>query len=324
MKDKQFILSKVWSHLFKKNVYNVTISNIVGDATPEVIGVSYSNKMKTFSIEGKQLFSMPFDSEITQFRSGNITGRNSIDLISGDIHGYLRIMGMDGREIWKTNLKNPVISMSIGERHIHAGKSIMLGLKEQKLVVVNNRGEIEFEVDTPSEILDVTFGSNEENVIVLLANGNVVALKENNSWKTIFQADYNPTCFTFVSYNDFQGLLIGDETGTVRLHGMDGELITETYIGLKIGDIDEEFIQGNGAERSLFVLSAGKEIFLFEIKNNKNYIQKKEVSKKRFADIIKCPECGANLNPDHKKQLSLGENVYCEYCGIQIKSIVRH
>ena len=131
-----------WEAKFKKPVYSCSISNIIGDESPEIIGCSFDETMQIYNLQGKQVMVSEFSSKITTFLVAPITMEKNVELLSGDINGIVRLLGKQGNLIWSINLKSPIICNDIGDFLGNGTNEIVLGLQNNKLIFLNEKGQI--------------------------------------------------------------------------------------------------------------------------------------------------------------------------------------
>jgi len=85
-----------WEVKFKKPVYSCSISNILGDDLPEIIGCSFDETMRIYNLQGKQIMVSEFSSKITTFLVAPITNDKNVEILSGDVNGINKVGGFVG------------------------------------------------------------------------------------------------------------------------------------------------------------------------------------------------------------------------------------
>ena len=165
MNKTKIKIQKNWEVQFKKPVFSCSISNIIGNSTSEIIGCSYDETMRIYNLPGKQLMISEFSSEITSFIVAPVTKEKNAELLSGDIHGRVRLLGKQGNLIWDIKFNSPVICCDIGDFLGNGGKEVVLGLQNMKIIVLNNKGEVLEAFEAPKPIKDCTIIDQSENFI---------------------------------------------------------------------------------------------------------------------------------------------------------------
>jgi hypothetical protein len=239
-------LEPLWIQRFQEPVYDACIANLIGDETPEVMGVSYDHTLRAFDLNGNLVFKTEFPPEITQFISAPITSANSIELISGGTDGIVRLMTKKGKFIWTVDVGGPILSMDIGDVTGDGKKEIILGLENQKIVLIDHRGQILHDGKSQEPVIDTTLGilPNDKNnsMIVLVKSGNVYSVDFANHWNLLFHIDGEPTCFTYSDFNNVNGFIVGYQNGRIKMLDVEGNILMEYVLGEKVSDIDRNCV----------------------------------------------------------------------------------
>jgi WD40 repeat protein len=344
----------IWSHRFKRAVYSCIIANLIGDSEPEVIGCSFSAEMKAFDLYGKQVFLTEFSSNITCFDIASVSKEKNIELISGSLDGTVYVMDIKGNPIWTTNLKSPVICMETGDLREDSRSEILVGLEDQRLVGLDNEGKSFLEFKAKKSIVDCTIGYLSDDyvgkIFVLLKSGKIVNVDNKGNSKLFAQLDNQPTCLAFCNFYNQPTMIVGYNSGVIKLINSDKEIIGEYELDTKISCLANSTISTEPNE-DVFLVAASKEnMTLFKLSKGKAKdltqtlgkinaqplqipIDKEEPkidssNTKQSASIISknenteypqvCPDCGEQLPPELIKKKMKGLSVYCEVCGAKL------
>ena len=349
-------IRSVWSHRFKRAVYSCIIANLIGDPEPEVIGCSFSAEMKAFDLYGKEVFLTEFSSNITCFDIASVSKEKNIELISGTLDGTVYVMDIKGDPIWTTDLKSPVICMDAGDLKEDSRSEILVGLEDQRLFGLDNEGKSFLEFKAKESIVDCTIGYLSDNyvgkIFVLLKSGKIVNIDNEGNSKLFAQLDNQPTCLTYCNFYNQPTMIVGDNSGVIKVINSDKEIIGEYELDTKISCLDNSTISTE-ANEDVFLVAASKEnMTLLKLSKGKTKDLTQALGKidaqpqpiqipiddqeqkidssntKQSASIISefenaeypqtCPDCKAQLAPELIKKKMRGLSVYCEVCGSKL------
>jgi outer membrane protein assembly factor BamB len=322
----------IWSKTLSKPTYSCSITNLLADPNPEIMVCCEDELFRAYNLAGKELFQMPFSSNITQFMASSITGTRKIELVSGDTNGIVRMVGLDGKQIWKTELHSPIISMDIGDIISNGKKEIIVGLQNRHVIVLDYLGAIRYDGEAPQPVSDVTLGffKNEksETMMVALKTGEIYALDIKNAkeWTLLFSTSLSPTAFTyFRTDKELQSrFLIGDKEGKIHIFDQSGSELGNYWVRELVRDIDKEIIELNGIRKMYVAVAAGKSIQLLELKETiisdvtPFPTPNSKISPQIELKFEFCPECGKSIGKIIKERLQKGLDSYCEFCGAPI------
>lgn len=262
-------LQQAWSRSFKKSIYSCAIANLVGDMKPEVVGCSFSAEMRVFDLKGNEIFATDFSPSITAFKPAAVTKKGIVELVSGDMDGFVRVMNMNGDPVWTTNVKSPVVCMELGNLHGDERKEIVVGLENKKLVIIDNTGKIELEFTMDEAIADCTIAwlndIPEGHIAVLLRSGSVVMLGLDGKLKTSFIIEERGTSIAFMQFRAHTFFAVGDKAGALRIYTPGGEIVGKAELGAKIGCLDGFTTFGGAGGDVLLAAAAGSELYLFKV-----------------------------------------------------------
>ncbi|MFW9876576.1 MAG: hypothetical protein ACFFG0_26065 [Candidatus Thorarchaeota archaeon] len=273
MKNKIKIQAK-WEVQFKKPVYSCSISNILGDQLPEIIGCSFDETMRIYNLQGKQVMISEFSSKITTFLVAPVTSDEDVELVSGDINGIVRLLGKQGNLIWNINLKSPIICSDIGDFLGNGKNEIVLGLQNNKLIFLNERGQIIEVFQAPDGIKDCTIIEKSNyllgNLTVLLKDGKIINFDKNGRWQEVFQLNNDPICIKYNKVFGNQVLIIGYKNGVLKLSDFEGYILGETSLNNKIRSVNRYLPVKDDNYNNFIVVAAGNSLYLFQLfKTNK-------------------------------------------------------
>ncbi len=280
-----------WEVKFKKPVYSCSISNILGDDLPEIIGCSFDETMRIYNLQGKQIMVSEFSSKITTFLVAPITNDKNVEILSGDVNGIVRLLGKQGNLIWNTNLKSPIICSDIGDFFGNGINEIILGLQNNKLIFLNEKGQIIEVFKAPNGIKDCTIIENSENflgkLIVLLKDGKVINFDKNGRWQEVFQLNDDTICIKYNRIFENQILIIGNKSGALKLSDFEGYILGETSLNNKIRSVNRYLPITDNINNKFITVAAGNSLYLFELFKTNKKIEGTSIkkSKKTLTDI---------------------------------------
>ncbi|MFX1390942.1 MAG: hypothetical protein ACFE9Z_12830 [Promethearchaeota archaeon] len=264
-----------WSAEFKKSVYSCSISNIIGDQLPEIIGCSFDESMQIFDLQGKRIMVSEFSPKITSFLVTPVTGDKDAELLSGDVNGNVRLLGKQGNLIWTINLKSPIICSDIGDFFGNGKNTIVLGLQNNKLIFLDQNGQIIESFQASDGIKDCTIIEKSKNffgtLLVLLKDGKITNFDKNGRWQEVFQMEDGPTTIKYNKVFENQILIIGNKQGVLKLSDFEGNILGEISLNKKIRCVNRFLPVKDINEYSrLITVAAGNSLYLYEIfKTNK-------------------------------------------------------
>ena len=284
-----------WEVQFKKPVYSCSISNVLGDKLPEIIGCSFDESMQIFNLQGKRVMVSEFSPKITSFLVAPVSGVKNVELLSGDIDGNVRLLGKQGNLIWSINLKSPIICSDIGDFFGNGTNVIVLGLQNNKLIFLNQIGQIIETFQTSEAIRDCTIIENSENflgaLLVLLKNGKITNFDKNGRWEEVFQLEDGPTTIKYSKVFGNQILIIGNKHGVLKLSDFEGNILGEITLNNKIRCVNRflPIIENNEYNR-LITIAAGNSLYLYELFKTNTKIEGNSIKKLIESSLEKISE----------------------------------
>jgi len=305
-----------WEAKFKKPVYSCSISNIIGDESPEIIGCSFDETMQIYNLQGKQVMVSEFSSKITTFLVAPITMEKNVELLSGDINGIVRLLGKQGNLIWSINLKSPIICNDIGDFLGNGTNEIVLGLQNNKLIFLNEKGQIIESFKAPGGIKDCTIIDNSDNflgkLIVLLKDGKIINFDKDGRWQEVFQLNDDPTSIKYIKIFGYQILIIGNKSGLLKLSDFEGDILGEISLNNKIRSVNRylPIIDNNN---KFITIAAGNSLYLFELFKTKTKIEgnslKKLITSSTETISAKTEPVMSNNNINYAKEQDIDKNM---------------
>jgi len=284
-----------WEVQFKKPVYSCSISNVLGDKLPEIIGCSFDESMQIFNLQGKRVMVSEFSPKITSFLVAPVSGVKNVELLSGDIDGNVRLLGKQGNLIWSINLKSPIICSDIGDFFGNGTNVIVLGLQNNKLIFLNQIGQIIETFQTSEAIRDCTIIENSENflgaLLVLLKNGKITNFDKNGRWEEVFQLEDGPTTIKYSKVFGNQILIIGNKHGVLKLSDFEGNILGEITLNNKIRCVNRFLpIIENNEYNKLITIAAGNSLYLYELFKTNTKIEGNSIKKLIESSLEKISE----------------------------------
>ena len=282
---------QVWVREFKKNVYNCTIANLVGDPKPEIVGCSFSAEMRAFDLKGNEILATQFSPKITTFKIGSVTKKGSVELVSGDLDGYIHVLDLDGNPVWATNLKSPVICMDVGDLLGDERMEVVAGLEDTTLNVIGNDGTIMLQFSAGEPIMDCAIArlsdAPDAKIAALLRSGKVVFIDMEGNIKPGFTLEEHGSSMAFIEFHSQPLLVIGDKSGVARIFTPEGEIVSKVELGEKINSIDG-FTQPSIEQGDLMLaIASGASLYLFKlvadktpeasVETNAGYVRRKSM-----------------------------------------------
>jgi len=270
--NKAVKIEKVWGRNFKKNVYICAICHLSGSSAPDIIGCAFSAEMKAFNLKGNEVFSSDFSPDITSFRTGAISEINKIELVSGDLDGYIRVMDRKGESIWFTKLEAPVTCIKIGDIHGDGKSAIIAGLENHKLIGLDSKGAVFFKFDANEPILDfaifpplVHSSDFHSKIAVLLKSGNVMEVNIDGKSQVLFQIEDVPSCMTAIDLSNKPYFITGNKQGFLEILDRDGEIIEKQKMGTSLKCVDSYQYPQKPRNEVLLGIASEDVIYLFKL-----------------------------------------------------------
>ncbi|MFX1452809.1 MAG: hypothetical protein ACFFCM_18375 [Promethearchaeota archaeon] len=251
---------------------------------PEIIGCSFDESMQIFNLQGKRVMVSEFSPKITSFLVAPVTSINSVELFSGDVDGNVRLLGKQGNLIWSINLKSPIICSDIGDFFGNGTNTIVVGLQNNNLVFLNQKGQISEIFQASDGIKDCTIIEKSKNffgtLLVLLKNGKITNFDKSGRWQEVFQLEDEPTT---IKYNKFFGnqiLIIGNKRGILKLSDFEGNILGEINLNRKIRCVNRFLpIIDNNEYNKLITVAAGNSLYLYELFKTNTKIEGSSIKK---------------------------------------------
>jgi len=306
MKKNKILLKKIWEIRFKKVVYSCAISNLIGDPSPEIIGCSFDETMRIYNLQGKQIMSSEFSSEITCLMLASITQEDEVELISGDINGNIRVMNKQGNLLWNVKLKSAIICMDIGDFNDDGQTEIIVGLQNKKLVFINNQGDILTTFIAPEMVTDCTTIDYSHkllgNLLVLLKTGALINYDKKGRWQELFLLESNPTSLKSLIIKNEPYLLIGNKMGSLKVLDLEGYILGEIQLEDKIRCINRILSISENEDYNFITAAASNILYLIQYK----LAEKKTEVKPVWTKKIKEQEI--EIDSEIKQEISITKN----------------
>ncbi|MFX0145612.1 MAG: hypothetical protein ACFE9C_16220, partial [Candidatus Hodarchaeota archaeon] len=273
-----------WDVQFKKPVYSCSVSNILGDELPEIIGCSFDESMQIFNLQGKRVMMSEFSPKITNFLVAPVTGDRNVELLSGDVNGNVRLLGKEGNLIWSINLKSPIICSDIGDFFGNGTIAIVLGLQNNKIIFLNQKGQVIETFQATEGIKDCTIIEKSKNffgtLLVLLRNGKIINFDKNGRWQEVFKLEDDPTTIKYNKVFGNQILIIGNKLGVLKLSDFEGNILGEISLNNKIRCVNRFLpIIDNNQYNRFITVAAGNSLYLYELLKTNTKIDESSIKK---------------------------------------------
>ncbi len=309
--NKEVQVTQLWTKAFKKKVYNCAICHLIGNSAPDIVGCSFSAEMRVFNLKGNETLSTEFSPDITCFKAAPIREKTSIELVTCDIDGFVRVADKSGDPIWSTKLEAPVACMDIGDFRGEGKSEIIVGLENKKLVGLDNAGKTFLSFETKETILDCAIGrlpvkttDVEKKIVVLLKNGTIMSVIPPGHLEQLFQFENDPRCLTLVDDPIRPMLIIGDRQGFLKVLDADGKILDVLTFSTGINCLDGYNPPPDQPEDAYFVAATENNLNLFKIVKT-GFVAGKSQGKEMI-----CPHCGATARSDEKA---------CRECGSKLQ-----
>ncbi|MHA2390657.1 MAG: hypothetical protein ACXAEX_01705 [Promethearchaeota archaeon] len=244
----------------------------MGDPNPEVIGCSFSAEMKAFDLKGNEKFLIEYPSNNTCLKIASVNKENNIELISGNLDGLINIVDTKANAVWSKKLNSAVICMDTGDIKDDTRSEILVGLDEQKLVGLDNNGEIFLEFKTDDYILDCAIGYFSDDYagkcFVLLKSGEIFNVTNEGKPELVVKLEEQPTSLTLCNYNEQPVMLVGYKNGSLKIFNSHQEIIGEYELKEKVSRLDS-FVISSEQKKESFIAAASKNILtLFKLEKS--------------------------------------------------------
>ena len=276
--SKSLNFSKQGTIFNQNSFYFCSLGHFTQSSTPEILLLSYDEKLSIFNAQGKSLSKFPFSSDVSALYLKDIYDKGENMFISFSYSGEIRVFSKGGEEIWKKNLPVGIVSGMVGNLDYDPGLEIVVLLEDHRIFVLNNQGQIMAKYQHPTDILFVDIGkinSTQKKVIVFVDQTNAVNVLDIEASVQKVPTDIKSIRgFTTVTLYDQTLIAVGDDANTIHLLDKKGNTF-ETYrcrapiLSIAAGPLFSHDTDG------LVVLLKNNyvEILNIEVKNPKAYIE---------------------------------------------------
>ncbi|UYP45858.1 hypothetical protein NEF87_002143 [Candidatus Lokiarchaeum ossiferum] len=212
--------------------YFCSLGHFTQNSTPEILLLSYDEKLSIFNSEGKSLSKFPFSSDVSALFLKDIYDKGDNVFVSFSYSGEIRVFSKDGGEIWKKTLPSGIVNGIVGNLDYDPGLEIVVLLEDHRIFVLNNQGQVMAKYQHPTDILFVDIGkinSTQKKVIVFVDQNNSVNVLDIEASVQKIPVDIPViTGFTTLSLYDQTLLAVGDNSNTIHILDKKGNTF-ETY-----------------------------------------------------------------------------------------------
>jgi WD40 repeat protein len=230
--SKSLNLKKKGSIFGQSTFYFCSLGYFTQNSTPEILLLSYDEKLTIFNSQGKSLSKFPFSSDVSALFLKDIYDNGENVFISFSYSGEIRVFSKEGEEIWKKTLPSGIVTGIVGNLDYDPSLEIVVLLEDRRIFVLNNQGQIMAKYQHPSDILFVDVGkinSSQKKVIVFVDQKNTINVLDIEASVQKLPTDIKLIRgFTTISIYDQILLAVADDSNKIHLLDKKGNTF-ETY-----------------------------------------------------------------------------------------------
>ncbi len=276
--SKLLDLKKKRSIFGQSSYYYCSLGHFTQNSTPEILLLSYDEKLSIFNSQGKSLSKFPFSSDVSALVLKDIYDNGENMFISFSYSGEIRVFSKEGEEIWKKTLPSGIITGMVGNLDYDPGLEIVVLLEDRRIFVLNNQGQIMAKYQHPTDILFVDVGkinSSKKKVIVFVDQNNSVNVLDIEESVQKLPIDIKLISgFTTISIYDQTLLAVGDDLNKIHLLDKKGNTFETYQCRAPIQTITAGPLFSPDTDALVILLENNYvEIVNIEVKNPKAYIE---------------------------------------------------
>ena len=282
--SKSLNLKKKGSIFGQSTYYFCSLGHFTQNSIPEILLLSYDEKLTIFNSQGKSLSKFPFSSDVSALFLKDIYDNGENVFISFSYSGEIRVFSKAGEEIWKKTLPSGIVTGMVGNLDYDPSLEIVVLLEDHRIFVLNNQGQIMAKYQHPSDILFVDVGkinSSQKKVIVFVDQNNTINVLDIETSVQKLPTDIKLIRgFTTISIYDQTLLAVGDESNIIHILDKKGNTFETYQCRAPIQTITAGPLFSPDTDALVILLENNYvEIVNIEVKNPKAYIEseKKQV-----------------------------------------------
>ncbi|MHA1561712.1 MAG: hypothetical protein ACTSPA_06255 [Promethearchaeota archaeon] len=301
--SKSLNLKKKGSIFGQSTFYFCSLGHFTQNSTPEILLLSYDEKLTIFNSQGNSLSKFPFSSDVSALFLKDIYDNGENVFISFSYSGEIRVFSKEGEEIWKKTLPSGIVTGMVGNLDYDPSLEIIVLLEDHRIFVLNNQGQIM--AQHPSDILFVDVGkinSSQKKVIVFVDQNNTINVLDIEASVQKLPTDIKLIRgFTTISIYDQTLLAVGDESNIIHLLDKKGNTFETYQCRAPIQTITAGPLFSPDTDALVILLENNYvEIVNIEVKNPKAYI---ESEKKKVLASTPFPQENLSAKLDFNSEL---------------------